>query len=64
MEIILWWPKTVALFDVWSIDHFVAWIGIGALAIWWINKIFEKYKLKSEIEKNEWMNEYQLINLF
>ena len=57
MDIILRWPKTQALFDVRSIDHFIAWIWVGALAIWWINKIFQKYKLKSEIE---WMKERKL----
>ena len=50
------WPKTISLFDVWSIDHFIAWIWVGALALSWIDKIFKKYKLKSEIY-NEWMNE-------
>ena len=55
------WPKTVSLFDVWSIDHFIAGIWVGALAVWWTNKIFEKYKLKSKLYKtkrNEWMNEW------
>ena len=64
MDIILRWPKTQALFDVRSIDHFIAWIWVGALAIWLINKIFQKYKLKSEIEwMNEWMNEWMSSNL-
>ena len=65
MEIILRWPKTQALFDVRSIDHFIAGIWVWALAIWLVNKVFEKYKLKPEFEwMNEWMNDFQPINLF
>ena len=68
MEIILRWPKTQALFDVRSIDHFIAGIWVWALAIWLINKTFEKYKLISEIERkkermNEWMNEWMTSSL-
>ena len=59
--IVIWWPKTLALFDVWSVDHFVAWIWIWALAIWWINIVFQKYKLKSELD--EWMNEWKVSYL-
>ena len=62
LMIVLRWPKTEALFDVRSIDHFITGISVWALAIWWINKIFKKYKLKSELEwMNEWFPVYKFI---
>jgi len=66
----IWWPKTVSLFDVWSIDHFIAGIWVWALAISIVNKIIKKYKLRSDIEEkdnvSEWVSEWDslLINLF
>ena len=59
----VWWPKTVSLFDVRSIDHFVAWIWVGAFAIKLVNKIFDKYQLKSVIESKvgEWVSEVSLL---
>ena len=40
----IWGLKTVSIFDVWTIEHFLSGISIGALAVHCNMKIF-KYKL-------------------
>tara|TARA_B100001029_G_scaffold172734_1_gene170812 strand:+ start:288 stop:722 length:435 start_codon:yes stop_codon:yes gene_type:complete len=45
----IWGLKTVAIFDVWTFEHFLSGISIGALAISTNLKVFEnKIKLKTQ----------------
>jgi hypothetical protein len=39
---LLWWLKTEAAFDVWSIEHLIMWITLGYFAKIISDKIFEK----------------------
>ena len=50
----IWWLKTVSLFDVWSIDHFVSGIWVWIIAISTTNMIFKNYKVEERIDEKNW----------
>jgi len=39
--------KTVALFDVWSFEHFLSGMSVGLIVINYIRKSFKKYNIKN-----------------